>query len=163
YSIALLLKERGQALPQEDLVVHDQDDWLPRRRCGLRRHRTILWSAPPHGRGISIKPTHNCLQTACPRRVPRLDDQLTADARDLRPSNPHHHTTIVSCNMPRALRSRSRPAIGRSVARALSAWPVFRSACWSQRSPLVFGHSTSTKRTPRSTNRRASRQCRPKI
>ena len=37
------------------------------------------------------------------------------------------------------------------------------SPCWSQRSPPTSGQSSSTKRTPRSTRRRASRQWRPKI
>ena len=39
----------------------------------------------------------------------------------------------------------------------MRAWPAFRSRCWSQ-SPCV----SSTKRTPASTNRRASRHWRPK-
>ena len=46
---------------------------------------------------------------------------------------------------------------------ALFSCPVFRCQCWSQRSLPTLGQSSSMKRTPRSTNRRAIKHSRPKI
>ena len=73
--------------------------------------------------------------------------------------------TIVSSSRPRLFRSLSRAAAGWSMLVPMSPWSRAISSCESQLrrgKPLSAPLQTCTKRTPRSSSRRAIRQLRPK-
>ena len=75
----------------------------------------------------------------------------------VRPNSPPHRTS-VSSSSPRAFRSCSRAAIGWSTA-AHRFGRVSRSPLWWSQALFAGASKSWTKRTPRSTSRRASRHC----
>lgn len=126
----------------------------PRASARARRSRRGRPRAPPRRRrAASRTPGGGARRPGSPPRC------RTALLNGVRP-NSVAHATGTSSNSPARLRSRMRPAIGRSACRASRPRSAM-SPCES-RWPGESVRISSTNRAPRSTRRRATRHCQPK-